>query len=105
MVHKILKFFPKQPIEFFRLSIQKQTMKQNRSSPLQAVLGAAYVAAGVGVLALLPRRMGQISDSLNRDPGSIDMLFLWFCFGLVGVLLIGGGAKKIITWHRSTREK
>lgn len=76
-------------------------MKLPKSSPLQAVLGALYVAAGVGVFVMLPRRMAQISEATHRESGSLDMLFLWLCFGLIGLLLIGGGVKKIIAWHRS----
>ncbi|MGD9017337.1 MAG: hypothetical protein PVH30_08120 [Desulfobacterales bacterium] len=80
-------------------------MKKNPSSPFQGCLGAAYVAAGTGVLVFLPRRMGEIAEATNRDPASLDMLFQWFSFGLIGVLLIGGGVKKIMAWHRARHNK
>jgi len=63
---------------------------------LQLIWGAALTAAGVGVLVLLPQRMEQIRQLRQAEPFSFDMLFLWFCFGLLGVLLIGGGLRKIV---------
>ena len=62
---------------------------------LQLLWGAALTAAGFGVLALLPQRMEQIRQLRQAEPYAFDMLFLWFCFGLLGVLLIGGGLRKI----------
>lgn len=76
-------------------------MKLPKSSPLQAVLGVVYMAAGVGVFVMLPRRMAQIGEATQRESGSLDMVFIWLCFGLIGALLFGGGIKKIIAWYRS----
>jgi hypothetical protein len=39
--------------------------------------------------------MAQIQQLRQAEPYDFDMLFLWFCFGLLGVLLIGGGLRKI----------
>ena len=78
-------------------------MKRSPIGPFQAIIGAVYMAAGVGVWVILPRRMAQIAEATNRNPGSFDMLFLWFCFGLIGLLLFGGGARKVLAWYRSTR--
>lgn len=69
-------------------------MDKNHSS-IQLIWGAALTVAGVGVLALLPQRMAQIRQLRQAEPYAFDMLFLWFCFGLLGVLLIGGGLQKI----------
>ena len=62
---------------------------------LQIIWGGLLAAAGIGVFIMLPRRMAQIAEARQADPASIDMLFLWFCFGLLGVLLICGGLRKI----------
>ena len=62
---------------------------------LQMIWGGALAAAGVGVFIMLPRRMAQIAEARQAAPASFEMLFLWFCFGLLGVLLIGGGLRKI----------
>lgn len=69
-------------------------MDKNQSS-LQLIWGAALTAAGVGVFVLLPQRMEQIRQLRQAEPYAFDILFLWFCFGLLGVLLIGGGLRKI----------
>lgn len=67
----------------------------SKANLLQLFWGAALTVAGIGVLLLLPQRMEQIRQLRQAAPGSFDMLFLWFCFGLLGVLLIGGGLRKI----------
>jgi len=67
----------------------------SKANLLQLFWGAVLTAAGIGVLLLLPQRMEQIRQLRQAVPGSFDMLFLWFCFGLLGVLLIGGGLRKI----------
>lgn len=61
----------------------------------QLIWGAALTAAGVGVFIYLPQRMEQIRELRQAEPYAFEMLFLWFCFGLLGVLLIGGGLRKI----------
>jgi hypothetical protein len=67
----------------------------------QLIWGAALTAAGIGVLVILPHRMEQIRQLRQAGPYDVDMLFLWFCFGLLGVLLIGGGLRKIYNQFRS----
>lgn len=74
-------------------------MTKNRDI-LQLIWGAALTAAGIGVFVLLPRRMEQIRQLRQADPFSFDMLFLWFCFGLLGVLLTGGGLHKIVRFFQ-----
>ena len=76
-------------------------MSDNRNV-FQLVWGAVLTAAGVGVLVFLPQRMEQIRQLRQADPFSFDMLFLWFCFGLLGVLLIGGGLRKIFGHFKQT---
>ena len=75
-------------------------MKENQRY-FQLIWGAALTAAGIGVLIILPHRMEQIRQLRQAAPYDVDMLFLWFCFGLLGVLLIGGGMRKIYTHFRS----
>ena len=69
-------------------------MNQNPNF-LQLLWGAALTAAGIGVLVILPHRMEQIRALRQAEPFSFDMLFLWFCFSLLGILLIGGGLRKV----------
>ena len=70
----------------------------------QLIWGIALTAAGIGVLVILPHRMEQIRQLRQAAPYDMDMLFLWFCFGLLGVLLIGGGLRKIYTQLRSASQ-
>ena len=74
-------------------------MKDERNG-FQLIWGAALTAAGIGVFILLPERMEKIRQLRQSDPFSFDMLFLWFCFGLLGALLVGGGLRKIIGHFR-----
>jgi hypothetical protein len=67
----------------------------NRKNSFQLLWGAALTAAGIGVFVILPHRMAQIRQLRQAEPYDLDILFLWFCFGLLGVLLIGGGLRKI----------
>ncbi len=62
---------------------------------MQVIWGAALAAAGVGVLFMLPQRMAQIAEARQVASSSLEMLFLWICFILLGILLIGGGLRKI----------
>ena len=62
---------------------------------MQVIWGAALAAAGVGVLFMLPQRMAQIAEARQVASSSLEMLFLWACFILLGILLIGGGLRKI----------
>lgn len=62
---------------------------------MQLIWGAALTAAGIGVFIMLPQRMDQIAQTRQIASSSLEMIFLWFCFGLLGVLLIGGGVRKI----------
>ncbi len=62
---------------------------------LQLIWGVALAAAGAGVFFMLPQRMAQIAEARQLASSSLEMLFLWFCFGLLGALLIGGGVRKI----------
>ncbi len=72
-----------------------ETRMDRRKNKWQLVWGAALVAAGIGVFIMLPQRMDQIAQARQVDPASLEILFLWFCFALLGVLLIGGGVRKI----------
>lgn len=67
----------------------------NNKNSFQLLWGVALTAAGIGVFAILPHRMAQIRQLRQAEPYDFDMLFLWFCFGMLGVLLIGGGLRKI----------
>jgi len=74
---------------------------RSKQNHFQLIWGTALTLAGIGVLVILPHRMEQIRQLRGAEPYAFDMLFLWFCFGLLGVLLIGGGLRKILTHFRN----
>ncbi|MBL0714243.1 MAG: hypothetical protein JJV98_11130 [Desulfosarcina sp.] len=66
-----------------------------KQNVLQLIWGAALTAAGIGVFIMLPQRMAQIAQARQAGPYALEILFLWFCFCLLGILLIGGGLRKV----------
>jgi hypothetical protein len=62
------------------------------SDRLQLVWGGALVVAGVGVFFRIPAVMPRI-ESIPQFAGS--RWFILFCFVLLGLLLIGGGVRKL----------
>ncbi len=58
----------------------------------QLVWGAALLAAGIGVFFRIPQVMPRI---LEIESFAAISGFIQFCFYLMGVLLVGGGARKI----------
>ncbi|QTA80451.1 Uncharacterized protein dnl_27550 [Desulfonema limicola] len=59
---------------------------------IQMVWGILLVLAGIGVFIRIPQVMPQIE---KMGSFSSMMVFVYFCFYLLGILLIGGGAKKL----------
>ncbi len=59
---------------------------------LQIIWGVLLVLAGAGVFVRIHQVMPQIEQIESFASTS---LFIRFCFYLLGVLLIGGGSKKI----------
>ena len=56
------------------------------------IWGIALVLAGIGVFYRIPQVMPKIE---RIEQFSSAMFYVRFCFYLLGVLLIGGGSKKI----------
>jgi hypothetical protein len=78
-------------------------MENNDSSRsmLQLVWGIALVLAGVGVFVRIPQVMPKL-EQIALFQGSFWIIR--FCFILLGVLLIGGGMKKVLRHFRSSPE-
>lgn len=67
---------------------------------IQVVWGVLLVIAGVGVFFRIPQVMPEIK---KIEYFSSAIFFIQFCFYLMGILLIGGGAKKI--YHHCSRSE
>ena len=63
----------------------------------QLVWGIALVLAGLGVFYRIPQVMPRIRE-ITYFSGI--MPFIYFCFYLMGALLVGGGLKKLIHIYR-----
>jgi hypothetical protein len=73
----------------------------SRRTIVQTIWGAALLLAGIGVFVRIPQVMPQIAqiEQFAHITGIVR-----FCFYFIGIMLIGGGAKKIYDnqWRRNT---
>ena len=72
-----------------------------RNSPLQMRWGILLLFAGLGVFFMTPQKMRAI-EKIEHFSSYIP--FIWFCFYLMSVLLIGGGIKKIYHNYRRSED-
>jgi Ni,Fe-hydrogenase I cytochrome b subunit len=63
-----------------------------KKNTVQLVWGIALVLMGIGVFYRIPQVMPRIS---GYEQSSIQMMFIRFCFYMVGAMLLGGGARKL----------
>lgn len=68
----------------------------------QIIWGALLVIAGTGVFFRIPQVMPRIEKIKQY---SQIMPFIYFCFYLIGVLLIVGGLKKIYDNYKRVKRK
>lgn len=68
----------------------------------QKVWAIALIMAGIGVFFRIPQVMPEIE---KFEYFSSVLWFVRFCFYLLGVLLIGGGVKKIYNNYVETRSR
>ena len=73
-------------------------MAKNRAV-VQMVWGVALVLAGIGVFFRIPQVMPRIKQI---EQFSSIIGFIYFCFYLLGILLIIGGSKKIYDYYQKT---
>jgi hypothetical protein len=64
----------------------------SKKENLQLIWGVALTLAGIGVFFRIPQVMPKIN---NIEQFSSLTVFIRICFYLLGILLIGGGLKKI----------
>ena len=71
--------------------------RQGRNT-VQLVWGIALFIAGIGVFVRIPQVMPKLTQLEHL---SSVLWFIRFCFYLMGIILLGGGLKKIIHYFRS----
>ena len=74
-------------------------MKQQDQSRhhVQLIWGAALVLAGAGVFFRIPQVMPQLAQ---MGQSNTTLWAVRICFYLMGVLLIGGGTRKIVQYFQ-----
>lgn len=77
-------------------------MGNQKKNNLQIFYGVALILAGLGVFYRIPQVMPKI---LAMEQFVAVKPFLYFCFYLIGVMLIGGGIKKVHKYYRDSKEE
>jgi len=80
-------------------ALQLLFMEDKQKSTLQLIWGILLLLAGVGVFFRIPQVMPEIKKIEHFAP---YMVFIYFCFYLLGVLLIVGGGRKVYTYLKET---
>jgi uncharacterized membrane protein HdeD (DUF308 family) len=73
-------------------------MENNPKSRIQLIWGILLLMAGIGVFFRIPQIMPEIKKIEHFEP---YILFIYFCFYLIGILLIVGGGKKVYNYLKS----
>ena len=73
------------------------TKKPHQNKNIQLIWGVALTLVGIGVFLRIPQVMPQL-EKMEQFSGA--MWFIRFCFYLMGVILTGGGIKKILSHFR-----
>ena len=73
-----------------------------KKNKLQLIWGVLLILAGIGVFFRIPQLMPEIKK-IKHFAAYIP--FIYFCFFLIGVLLVAGGGRKVYHyWKRSNAE-
>ena len=75
---------------------------EDRRSISQVLWGCALILAGIGVFFRIPQVMPKIETIETYYP---MRYFIQFCFYLIGILLIGGGSRKVYYFYRPPGNK
>jgi hypothetical protein len=70
-------------------------MEDKQKSTLQLIWGLLLLMAGIGLFFRIPQIMPEIKKIEHFAP---YMVFIYFCFYLIGVLLVVGGGRKIYNY-------
>jgi len=73
----------------------------HKKNTLQLIWGILLLFAGIGVFFRIPQVMPEIK---KIEHFASYMGFIYFCFFLIGVLLIVGGGKKVYHYTRQSKQ-
>ncbi len=71
----------------------------DKKNKLQFIWGILLLVAGIGVFFRIPQIMPEIKKIEHFSP---YMFFIYFCFYLIGILLIVGGGRKVYTYLKQS---
>jgi hypothetical protein len=74
-------------------------MAENQKSTIQFVWGILLLIAGIGVFFRIPQIMPEIKKIEHFAP---YIFFIYFCFYLVGILLVVGGGRKVYKYLKGS---
>ena len=80
----------------------KDSSNGRNKTVVQIIWGVALVLAGAAVFFRIPQVMPRLE---KIEQFSSAMFFVRFCFYLLGILLVGGGSKKIYDNYRKLEGK
>jgi hypothetical protein len=80
----------------------KEVMTLEKKNSAQLTYGIVLLLAGLGVFYMTPQKMKEI-EKIEHFSSYIP--FIWFCFYFMGVMLVGGGIKKIYRNYRQVKGK
>lgn len=83
-------------IDLEKIDNHQKGPKRQTKTTIQLIWGVALVLMGIGVFFRIPQVMPEIA---KIEQFSQAMFFIRFCFYLMGILLIGGGSKKIYHYY------
>jgi Ni,Fe-hydrogenase I cytochrome b subunit len=75
--------------------------KPRKNTNIQLVWGAALTLVGIGVFIRIPQVMPKLEE---MEQFANVMWFVRFCLYLMGVILIGGGLKKLYHHFRPAEQ-
>ena len=73
----------------------------DKKNTVQLIWGILLLFAGVGVFFRIPQVMPEIKKIEHFAP---YMIFIYFCFYLLGILLIVGGGKKVYHYIQQSKQ-
>lgn len=77
-------------------------MADKKKSKFQFTWGILLLAAGILLFFRIPQIMPEIKKIEHFAP---YILFVYFCFYLIGILLIVGGGRKVYTYLKRSKEE
>ena len=83
-------------MDFEKSEKHQKDAKRKNKAVVQLIWGIALVSVGIGLFFRIPQVMPRIAEI---EQFSQVLFFIRFCFYLMGILLIGGGSKKIYKYY------